>query len=538
VTPERIPARPEALDAALAVQLDRLERMTLRALQVLTAFGLVLSLFLALTTASGLGAACATISGVLFTWFFVFERILAHGPTSPVLRGVNTFVESSGPWMFLALIAMGEGPLYALSSWVPPLTFCILIVVYTARLRPRACLVLGATSALLYAAIYVLYFRPHLPSAPMLLTRPMTQISRMLLLLFAGILGALVARGVRQAFARAESQVREQDLFGKYRLVRRIASGGMGMVFEALYCPEGGFERRVAVKRIHPHLAADKKFVDAFRDEAELSARLAHPGIVQVLDFGRIGDSFFLAMEHVDGMTLNALVVRTNRKKKKLSAAIVAHVLRSVLGALAYAHEGARGPDGRPLRVVHRDLCPPNVLVSRIGEVKLTDFGIARSLSDAGTSMTKSITGHVGYMAPEQARAAPFDVRADLFPVGVMAWELFTLRPCFRKDNEAASLNALLYEDVPPVSIARDDVDKRWSIWIERAMARDPAARYASAIDMLAALDVIPESRAAEGADELAHLVEELLRHDDREDPLEEPTQDISDRDPTTQISS
>jgi serine/threonine protein kinase len=187
--------------------------------------------------------------------------------------------------------------------------------------------------------------------------------------------------------------------------------------------------------------------------------------------------------------------------------------------------------------VVHRDLCPPNVLVSRNGEVKLTDFGIARSLSDAGTSMTKSITGHVGYMAPEQARAAPFDVRADLFPVGVMAWELFTLRPCFRRDNEAASLNALLYDDVPSVSLTREDVDARWSIWIERAIARDPEQRYASAVDMLAALDVIHESRVAGGADELARLVEELSHHDDRDDPLEEPTTDLSDRDPTTLIT-
>lgn len=399
-------------------------------------------------------------------------------------------------------------------------------------------LLLGAASAFAYATLFIFFVRVRLPaeSAAMLLTRPMTQVSRVLLLLFAGILGALVARGVREAFVRAESAMREQDLFGKYRIVRRIASGGMGMVYEAVYCPEGGFERRVAVKRIHPHLAADKKFVDAFRDEAELSARLAHPGIVQVLDFGREGDSFFLAMEHVEGMTLNALIFRMIRGRRTFSAPVVGHVLRSILGALAYAHEGARGADGRPLRVVHRDLCPPNVLVSSIGEVKLTDFGIARSLSDAGVSTTRNVVGHVGYMAPEQARASAFDTRADLFPVGVMAWEMFTLRPCFRRDNEPASLIALLEEPVAPVTLSRPDVDPRWTRLVARAMERDPEMRFASAAEMLEVLDSIPDSRTPGAQEDLARIVQERMSAAGDDAYEDEATARIeeTDRDPTT----
>ncbi len=531
-----MPVRQDPLDAALAVQLDRLERMTLRGLQVLTGFGLVLSVVLAITTASGLGRACGVVSGALLAWFVVYERWLTPTPT---LRTINMLTESSGPWFFFALIAVGEGAMYALASWVPPLTFCLLIAVYTARLRPRACFMLGLLGATMYAGIYVFFLRMRIPheGAQALLSKPATQISRVLLLLFAGILGGLLARGLRQAFSRAQSVVRQQDLFGKYRLVRKIASGGMGTVFEAIYCPEGGFERRVAIKRIHPHLAADKKFVDAFREEAELSARLAHPGIVQVLDFGREHDSFFLAMEHVDGMTLHSLVHRIERAGRELPPHVIGHVLREILGALAYAHEGARRSDGRPLRVVHRDLCPANVLVSRNGEIKLTDFGIARSLSDSTMSMTQSVAGHVGYMAPEQAKAAPFDTRADLFPVGVIAWELFALRPLFKRESEATSLMALLSDAVPEVTTERKDIDARWSTWIARATARDPDARFSSAAAMLSALDVIPDSKGGDAIESLAKTVETLslaAREGDDgstltyEAPLENPTVRLS----------
>jgi serine/threonine protein kinase len=527
--PTRGATLPDSLDAALGIQLDRLELVTVRGLSLVSAMGVVLGLVVAATMARALWLACAATSFVLLLWFVVLGRALSRGAVPRGLRAASAVVESALPWMFMVVIALRQGAVYALASWVPPMLFCCLIVAYAARLRPRSCLILGTVGAVAHLLAYFLVIHARLPSESMALlyTRPSMQVSRAFGLFASGVLGAIVARGMRGAIGRAESAVRETDLFGKYRLIRKIASGGMGIVFEALYCPEGGFERRVAVKRIHPHLAAAKRFVDAFRDEAELSARLAHPGIVQVLDFGRVGDSFFLAMEHVDGMTLNALMFRMTERRRKLSPAIVGHVLREILSALAYAHEGARGSDGRPLRVVHRDLCPPNVLVSRNGEVKLTDFGIARSLSDASASMTQSVSGHVGYMAPEQARAAAFDTRADLFPVGVIAWELLTLRPLFRRENEAASLLSLLSDEVMPVAVDRPDVDARWSPLIARALARDPDERFASASEMLTALDAIPDSRAANASDELARLVVELFEAKTavEEPPDEVPTQ-------------
>jgi len=528
--PTRGATLPDSLDAALGIQLEKLERVTVRGLLLVNAGGVLLGLVVAATMSAPLGLACAAVASVLFVWFLFLGRAMDKGPVRRSLRLASTVIESAIPWMFLVVIALRQGAVYALASWVPPMLYCALIVAYAARLQPRSCIVLGLVGASTYMLAYFVVIYARLPEGSMALlyTRPSMQVSRSVGLFASGALGAVVARGMRGAIGRAESAVREHDLFGKYRLVRKIASGGMGMVFEALYCPEGGFERRVAVKRIHPHLAAVKKFVDAFRDEAELSARLAHPAIVQVLDFGRIADSFFLAMEFVEGMTLNALIFRMTEARGKLSPAIVGHILREILSALAYAHEGARGTDGRPLRVVHRDLCPPNVLVSRNGEVKLTDFGIARSLSDAAASMTQSVTGHVGYMAPEQAKASAFDTRADLFPVGIIAWELFTLRPLFRRENEAQSLLALLEDEVMPVAVDRPDIDTRWSAFVARALARDPDDRFASATEMLAALDAIPESRATHAGDELGKLVVRLFeaKSSSNEAPTDEvPTQ-------------
>jgi serine/threonine-protein kinase len=133
------------------------------------------------------------------------------------------------------------------------------------------------------------------------------QLSRSFTLAIAGGVGAYVARELRRAIARADRSVRKEELFGKYRLTKAIASGGVGAVHEAVYCPEGGFERRVAVKLLHPHLARESAFVVGFRAEAELGSRLAHPNIVTILDFGQQNDAYFLAMEYVDGLSLQRL---------------------------------------------------------------------------------------------------------------------------------------------------------------------------------------------------------------------------------------
>ena len=483
------------------------------------AFGALAGLVVAVTLSRTAGLAGSAACAALLLWYLVLGRRLERGALPTGLRIVSLMVESTFPSLYVAVIATyGSGAVDAVSSWVPAFLFCGLIVMHAARLRPRPCLFVGAAGAAMYALAYWGLVRPRLPVPAPLSAQAGMQVLRVSMLVVAGVIGAAFAHGLRRAILRAERTARSRDLFSKYLLVRKLASGGMGEVYEATYCPEGGFERRVAVKRMHPHLAANAKFVGAFRAEAALSARLAHAGIVQVLDFGLVDESFFLAMEYVDGVTLQKFAARLRARDEKLGPALVGYVLREILGALAYAHEAARGADGRPLRVIHRDLCPANVLVSRNGEVKLTDFGIARSLRDAVSITTRTVAGHVGYMAPEQVRAAPFDTRADLFPAGVIAWELMTSSRLFRRENEAASLAALVHDEVVPVTAVRPDVDERWSSFIARALQRDPDERFGSATAMLAALDEIPDSRDAAAAIDLASHVRDIESEPDPND--------------------
>jgi serine/threonine-protein kinase len=316
------------------------------------------------------------------------------------------------------------------------------------------------------------------------------QLSRAFTLVFGGGLGSAIARALRSAIGAADRTVRREELFGKYRVLKKIGSGSGGSVHEAVYCPEGGFERRVAIKQLHPNLLSEQSFVDGFRAEAELGARLAHPNVVMIHDFGRSDETFFMAMEYVDGLPLSRLSHRAKAAGVTFAPEIVAHVGRSVLRALEHAHEGVRDASGQPLRVLHRDVCPQNIMVSRIGEVKLTDFGIARVLGQASETSTRTIAGHEAYLAPEQIEGRA-SIASDLFAVAIVLWELVTGKRLFARDNPAATLLAIMAANVPKTGGAA------WDAFFDRALARDPSRRFGSAREMLEGL---PQT-AAEAAD-------------------------------------
>jgi serine/threonine-protein kinase len=502
----------DPLDAALSREILRLEIMVARASQALYLGFFFVSIGFALTVSAHLGLLFAVACASYLAWYSLLARAYGRSGGGTALRVAATVVDSTAPWVFALGLLFAQGATYALSSWIPPFLYCALLVGAVVRLRPVTALVFGLSSGLLFPLFYFVLAHGRLrgAEAQSIVYQPTLQWLRTILLVLAGVLAALVTGGLRRVVGRAEGAVREADLFGKYRLVRKIASGGMGEVFEALYCPEGGFQRRVAVKRIHGHLAEQRRFVEAFRAEAELTSRLAHPSLVQVMDFGRIGPTYFLAMEYVDGVTLGALFGRLVASGERWSPGLVAHVGRELLEGLAYAHQSARGDDGQPLRVIHRDVCPSNVLVSRSGAVKLADFGVARALRDASTAQTRSVHGHVGYLAPEQASAAPVDERADLFAVGVLLWELLAGHHLFLLDSDAASLMALTSREVLPISALRPDVGAGWDAFFGRAIARDPSGRYETAREMLRALDELPGARDERAAERLAVLVSEV----------------------------
>ena len=489
--------------------------------------GVFLSIFLALTASRPLGLAAAAATFPYLCWFVYLTRRYEKGPLAPYQVHLNAVIETSLAWVMFVVLLLVQGPAYALASWVPPMIYAMTVFGLTVRLQGRSAAIAGVIGGVVFLGLHLLVAAPRLPPelAELVVFQLQVQLTRTFSLVVIGLMAALAVRGLRQAINRAEVSAREMDLFGKYRLVREIAKGGMAAVFEAVYCPEGGFERRVAIKRIHAHLAEQERFVEFFRSEAAISSRLHHPNIVQVLDFGRVEGKYFLSMEYVDGVTLWAL---TNGSRQPLPADVVAELGVELLAGLEHAHRIARGPDGRPLRVVHRDLCPQNVLISTNGEVKLTDFGVARALRDAGTDQTNTVVGHMSYIAPEQARGEAVDTRSDLFAAGVILWELLAGRPLFKRENDAATLAALIYDEVPPVSRFRPDIDPAWDAFLARALYRDPVRRFESASAMARALLALPGADDPEAIAKLAQMVRshraDEVAEDDAAETRVEPT--------------
>ena len=225
--------------------------------------------------------------------------------------------------------------------------------------------------------------------------------------------------------------------FGRYQLVERLAMGGMAELFVATSPGEHGFQKKVVIKRLLPHLSADETYKAMFIDEAKLTARLVHPKIAQTFELGRVDNSLFIAMELVDGIDVLALLREFASRRRRVEPQLAAWVAHEVLDALDYAHN-LRDESGSSLGIVHRDISPSNVLLSVRGDVKLVDFGIARAIDPdrAHKSKTGTLKGKYGYMSPEQVIELPLDGRSDVFSVGVVLAELLTGRRLFAAANE------------------------------------------------------------------------------------------------------
>lgn len=428
---------------------------------------------------------------------------------------VNLVVIALIPVVASAVIQLTRGAFIAGTSYLVPILFCAVVGIVGFHLQPQRVLVVGGMAVLFHGLNVALLLRPALPpevqaQGPFDLVSQATRMA--FLLAFVGAAARAVSV-VRLLFFNAATAARAADLFAKYRLDLVLGSGGMGEVWAATYCPEGGFVRPVAVKLIHDRLAADEKFVSAFRREAELSARLLHKNIVQVLDFGREGERWFLTMEFVDGLPLSALLRRLRRRQERLSPSLALYVAREIVEAMAYAHREATDLNGRPLRVIHRDLAPANVLVSRTGQVKVTDFGVAwvRGATD-GTRGIAGLVGHYGYLAPEQGTGGRPDEQADLYAVGVILWEMLTCRRLFggrtaeslARDLEHAHLR--LPVDVVP-AVGRGP----WDAVLARALAPAPGARYPTARALADALTRALDEVGWPIDRDLATLVEGVL---------------------------
>jgi eukaryotic-like serine/threonine-protein kinase len=311
-------------------------------------------------------------------------------------------------------------------------------------------------------------------------------------------------------------------LLGPYELLQRIATGGMAEVYLARRAGPHGFQKVVAVKRILPQLAQDPDFVAMFVDEARVCARLAHPNIVQVFDFGEHDGELYMAMEYVDGTTAARLVRAAASRGEDVPLEAALYVALSVLRGLDYAHN-ARDDDGRPLDLVHRDVSPGNVLIDRSGAVKLTDFGIARAAEIERRTDAGQLKGKLGYMSPEQVVGRELDARSDLFTVGIVLAELVMLRPLFSGASEIDVLTRIRDADVGALDRAAARVPDDVRAVLYRALARDKALRYPTAAAFAEAIDEILRRRRLQvGPARLAGWIERLGLVESTDDPQSE----------------
>lgn len=284
------------------------------------------------------------------------------------------------------------------------------------------------------------------------------------------------------------ANVAPADMSGRYTLLGSIAKGGMARVYLARMSGSAGFSRLVAIKRLHPELAAERDFVAMLVDEARLAAQLRHTNIVSTLDLVASDGAFSLVLDYVEGVSLSALVRLANEQKERIPRPIAIAILYGILRGLDAAHE-ARSDEGHPLGIVHRDVSPQNVLVGVDGIPRVIDFGVAKALGRFESTKPGEVRGKFSYMAPEQLMGRPVTRQVDVYAAGVLTWELLTGSRLFTGDDQRAVCAAVLRGEIPPPSTKVSEIPRELDELVARATARDLAERYMTAREMSAALE-------------------------------------------------
>jgi serine/threonine-protein kinase len=288
----------------------------------------------------------------------------------------------------------------------------------------------------------------------------------------------------------------EDNRLGKYRLLERLAVGGMAEIHLASHTGPGGFEKLVVVKLLLPEMARDERFVAMFLDEARIAVRFSHQNVVQTIDAGIERGRYFIVMEFLPGESLATTLEECRQRDIQLPPELASGIIAQAAGGLHHIHTSLNAA-GRPLGVIHRDVSPDNIFVLEGGVAKIVDFGIAKSPIRTTETRTGVVKGKLGYMSPEQVRGSSLDARSDVFSLGIVLWECLAGARLFARESDLTTLRAISEEDAPSPAARNPDAPEALCRIALRALARNQAHRFASAEELRAVLvDYIRSSHA------------------------------------------
>ncbi len=273
----------------------------------------------------------------------------------------------------------------------------------------------------------------------------------------------------------------------RYRVIDRLEAGGMAEVFKGEQASVQGFKKQVAIKRVLPHLAQNRNFIAMFLDEARLGARLNHANIVTVFDIGAADNTFFIVMEFVDGCNLKAIVEHYRQQGRRVGLKEAIFITMEACKGLAFAHD-LTDDDGKLLNIVHRDVSPPNLLLSKRGEVKVTDFGLAKATTQLEKTDPGVVKGKFSYLSPEAALGQPVDARTDVFALGILLYEMLAGRRLFLGETDFATVKLVQQAQVPSLSRINPEVDAELERVLGKALEKDLSQRYQTALEFQDAL--------------------------------------------------
>jgi len=298
--------------------------------------------------------------------------------------------------------------------------------------------------------------------------------------------------------------------FGKYLILDKIATGGMAELFRAKITSVEGFEKLVAIKKILPNLTQDSNLVNMFIDEAKLAAMLTHQNIVQIYDLGSMEGAYFIAMEYIQGKDLRVVSNKSKEKGLSLPLEYATYITSKICSGLDYSHN-LKDYQGNPLKLIHRDISPQNILVTYEGEVKIVDFGIAKAARKSADTREGLIKGKVAYMSPEQAAGKTIDHRSDIFSTGILLYEMITGVRVFEGDD-VKILDKVRKADFQMAETIVSDLPAEVSEILRRALAKAPSRRYKSCVAMLADLEECLSSFSVRPrAEGLSHYMKALF---------------------------